>query len=237
MSYRAVFFDAGETLLSPHPSFHELFAGALAEQGRPVTPAQVKKTFESLAPTFAEVVDRMAISPWSTSKQASLEFWGRLYATALADLGIPDPQGLLAGALYSKFTRYESYRLFDDSVPTLSAIRKAGLVVGLISNFEDWLEGMLIEMEVAHLFDLMVISGKEGVEKPDPAIFNLALGRAGVSAEHALYVGDHPRIDVEGARAVGMGAVLIDRRNHHQGFEGNRIATLDGLLELLDLAY
>lgn len=237
MSYRAVFFDAGETLLSPHPSFHELFASALAEQGRPVTAAQVSKTFESLAPTFAEVVDRMAVSPWSTSRQASLEFWGRLYATALANLGIPDPEGLLAGALYSKFTRYESYRLFADSVPTLSAIKSAGLVVGLISNFEDWLEGMLIEMEVAPLFDLMVISGKEGVEKPDPAIFNLALERSGVAPEHALYVGDHPRIDVEGARAVGMGAVLIDRRNRHREFQGDRIATLYRLLDLLDLAY
>ena len=48
---------------------------------------------------------------------------------------------------------------------------------GLISNFEEWLEEMLVELEVGHLFDVSVISGTEGLEKPDPAIFHLALER------------------------------------------------------------
>jgi putative hydrolase of the HAD superfamily len=114
------------------------------------------------------------------------------------------------------------------------AIKGAGMLVGLISNFEEWLEGMLIEMEVAGLFDLMVISGKEGVEKPDPAIFQLALDRSGIPADKAVYVGDHPRIDAEGARAVGMGAVLIDRRGRYPTYEGVRIGTLDQLIPMLE---
>lgn len=233
MRFKAVFFDAGETLLSPHPSFHELFSHVLAGRGFDIAPEKVAAVMEEMAPSFVEIMDKLAIANWSTSKQASLAFWGKLYGNSLEALGVPDPQGEIAGALYSKFTMYESYRLFPDALPTLTAIREAGFYLGLISNFEEWLEGMLIEMEVAGLFDLMVISGKEGIEKPDPAIFRLALDRAGVSAESALYVGDHPRIDVEGAQAVGMGAVLIDRRGRHTDFTGQKISSLYQLLPLI----
>ena len=234
MRLKAVFFDAGETLLAPHPSFHELFAQVLGEQGLESSPERVRTVFEEMAPTFAEVIDKLAVSSWSVSREASRAFWGALYAEALSALKVPDPKGRIASALYFRFTRYESYRLFPDAIPTLTGLKDAGKTVGLISNFEEWLEGMLIEMEVAPLFDLMVISGKEGIEKPDPAIFRLALERSGIDAADALYVGDHPRIDVEGAKAVGMEAVLIDRRGRHQGFEGLRISSLDQLLSILD---
>lgn len=234
---KAVFFDAGETLLAPHPSHHELFAMVLAEHGYDVAPETVQEVFAGMAPTFVAVMDNMAVKAWSVSREASLEFWGRIYGEALDRMGVPDPHGALFEALYRRFTRYDSYRLFPECIPTLRAVKDAGLVVGLISNFEEWLEGMLIEMKVAHLFDLMVISGKEGIEKPDPAIFRLALDRTGIGAEHSLYVGDHPRLDIEAAKAVGMGAVLIDRKGHHPNFEGHRIDALDGLLNLLDLGY
>ncbi|HYO00038.1 MAG TPA: HAD-IA family hydrolase [Actinomycetota bacterium] len=234
---RAVFFDAGETLLAPHPSHHELFALVLAERGHPVSPDAVQEIFAGMGPTFVAVMDQMAVKAWSVSPEASRDFWGRIYSEALDRLGVPDPKHEIFEALYERYTRYESYRLFPECIPTLQAVRNAGLVVGLISNFEEWLEGMLIEMEIAPLFDFMVISGKEGIEKPDPAIFHLALKRSGIAAETALYVGDHPKLDVEAARAVGMGAVLIDRKGHHPAFEGDKIETLDGLLGLLNLGY
>lgn len=239
MRYRAVFFDAGETLLTPHPSFHELFAMVLQEHERKVESRDVEEALAAIAPTFVEVMDRLGDSgsTWSTSPEVSRRFWGTIYASAFKELGIEDPDQAIANSLYERFTRYESYRLFPDSIPTLQSVKEAGLILGLISNFEEWLEGMLIEMEVAHLFDLMVISGKEGIEKPDPAIFRLALERSGVAAENAVYVGDHPKLDVEAARAVGMEAVLIDRKGHHPDFDGDRIDALDGILGLLDLGY
>lgn len=92
---------------------------------------------------------------------------------------------------------------------------------------------MLIEMEVHHLFDLMVISGKEGIEKPDPEIFQRALQRAGVEAKDSVYVGDHPRLDAEASSNVGMKSILIDRRNRHPHHEGTRIRTLEELPQIL----
>lgn len=230
---RALFFDVGETLLAPHPSFPELFTAVLIDEGYEVGPEQVGATFARMAPTFAEVIDKHVTGPWTVSRERSLEFWGRIYGAALRDLGIDDDEGRLIEALYFKFTRYESYRLFPDVLPALDAAREAGFRLGLISNFEEWLEGLLVHMEIADHFDPVVISGKVGVEKPDAAIFRLALEQSGCEAEESVYVGDHPRIDVQGAQAVGMGAVLIDRRGRHPEFGGHRITTLKELLPMV----
>ncbi|MCA1838844.1 MAG: HAD-IA family hydrolase [Actinobacteria bacterium] len=235
MKYRAVFFDAGETLLAPHPSFQEIFAGVLARKGVEVDVADVTSAFTAIGPSFAQVLEHMGTSAWTTSREVSYEFWSRVYALAFAELGLADLDGSYASALYETFTRSESYRLFPDAVPTLSLMKDTGLVLGLISNFEEWLEGMLIEMEVDPLFDVVVISGKEGIEKPDAGIFNLALERAGVSAQESVYVGDSIRNDVEASAAVGMTPVLIDRRDLHTSFEGARIQTLEELPSLLGM--
>ena len=105
----------------------------------------------------------------------------------------------------------------------------------MISNFEEWLERLLETLEVAHYFDVTVISGIEGVEKPDPAIFHRALERAGVPAQRSVYVGDNPIFDVEAARAVGMVPVLIDRRGRHQDTDALRITSLEDLPAVLGL--
>lgn len=229
-----MFFDAGETLLAPHPSFAELFAEVLGERGHEVKPPRVEEAFETVAPYFVEVLDRIGAETWSTSPEVSRRFWGAVYQVAFEELSISDDGDHLAEALYERFTRYESYRLFPDALPALRQVRRQGLKVGLISNFEEWLEGMLHHWEVGPLFHVMVISGKEGVEKPDPEIFRLALKRAEVAAEDALYVGDHPRIDIEAAEAVGMDGVLIDRRGRLTDHPGARITSLDELTGLLE---
>lgn len=234
MRFKGVFFDAGLTLLTPYPSFHDLFAATLNERGLEVTPEQAQKALDEIAPTFTSVLDHLGTKLWTTSREVSLGFWTSVYSHAFENLGIVDVDGSHAEALYDRFTRFESYRLYDDSIPTLQALKDAGLTLGLISNFEEWLEGMLIEMEVAPLFEVMVISGTEGIEKPDPKIFDLALSRSGVSAEESVYVGDNPTVDARAAEAAGMTGVLLDRDDLHPDFEGNRIRSLDELLSFVE---
>jgi putative hydrolase of the HAD superfamily len=77
---------------------------------------------------------------------------------------------------------------------------------------------LLERLEVLPLMSVIVVSGREGIEKPDPRIFHLALERLGAAPERSVYVGDNPRIDVEPAIALGMGAVLVDRRGVHNGY-------------------
>jgi putative hydrolase of the HAD superfamily len=76
----------------------------------------------------------------------------------------------------------------------------------------------------------------EGVEKPDPAIFRLALDRMGVEPAEAVYVGDSVQFDVEPATALGMVGVLLDRRHRHPDHHGIRLTSLDELPKLLEPA-
>jgi signal transduction histidine kinase len=95
-----------------------------------------------------------------------------------------------------------------------------------VSNFEAWLDDLLVDLDVRDLFDVRVISGIEGIEKPDPRIYELALSRAAVEANEVVYVGDIPEFDVDPPAALGMFPVLIDRRQRHADHVGARITDL-----------
>jgi putative hydrolase of the HAD superfamily len=222
-----VFFDAGETIVHPHPSFAELFAETCGLAGYPVSPGSVRAVQQRLAPRLLDIGGGSGVENPTFSSRASFTFWTYLYARFCEELGIDDER--MPEKLYRVFSSSESYRLFDDVLPALEALAEDGLRLGLISNFEGWLEKMLIELEVGELFEVSVISGTEGVEKPDPAIYKLALGRAGVSPTRALHVGDAPKLDVEPAISVGMRAVLLDRSGRYCDFEGLRIRSLEEL--------
>ena len=136
--------------------------------------------------------------------------------------------------MYATFSDPASYRAYPDVLPALDALAGRGYALGLVSNFEEWLELVLEAVELTSYFPVRVISGVEGVEKPDPRIFEIALERAGVRAEESVYVGDHPDFDVEAARSVGMFPVLVDRRDRYPESDAPRVATLDELPGLLD---
>jgi HAD superfamily hydrolase (TIGR01549 family) len=102
-----------------------------------------------------------------------------------------------------------NFELFEDTLPVLAELRAHGLKIGLISN-----TGRDLAAFVAHHaldVDAAVGSATHGKTKPHPAIFQSALDELGVSAEEAAMVGDSPEDDVEGARALGMRAFLVDR--------------------------
>lgn len=231
MTIEIVFFDAGGTLLDPHPSFAELFATTCRAGGYQVTAQQVGDVQDRLAPHLTELVKEAELphAP-SLSPEASRTFWTFTYRRFLGELDINDEA--MTNKLFETFSSFESYRLYDDVKPTLDAIEAAGFRIGLISNFDSWLEKMLIEMEVGHLFEPSVISGMVGVEKPDPEIYRIAVDRAGVDPGRAVHVGDSPAMDIEPSGAIGMVPVLIDRVGRYPD-AGPRIEDLHGLLPLV----
>jgi HAD superfamily hydrolase (TIGR01549 family) len=103
----------------------------------------------------------------------------------------------------------ENFELYEDTLPVLAALREHGLKIGLVSN-----TGRDLNAFIGHHaldVDAVVSSGAHGKTKPHPAIFRSALEQLGVTAEEAAMVGDSPEDDVEGAKALGMRALLIDR--------------------------
>jgi putative hydrolase of the HAD superfamily len=103
----------------------------------------------------------------------------------------------------------ENFELYEDTLPTLAALRDHDLKIGLVSN-----TGRDLGAFVAHHaldVDAAVGSGTHGKTKPHPAIFLSALDQLGVGAPEAAMVGDSPEDDIAGARALGMKAFLVDR--------------------------
>ena len=232
VSYSAVFFDAGETLVHPHPTFPDLFATILQREGHDVAAETIRERIHVVFDRFKRAADTNEL--WTTSPEKSRLFWHDVYAAFLRDLGIEDRDGLI-DRVYTGFTDRANYRLFEDVPPVLDRLRDAGLELGVVSNFEAWLEQLLEELGVIGYFGVRVISGVEGMEKPDPRIFRLAMDRAGVRPEESVYVGDNPEFDVGPAAAVGMLPVLIDRRERFPDAEGARITSMAELPGVLGL--
>jgi putative hydrolase of the HAD superfamily len=231
MRWSAVFFDAGETLVHPHPTFPDLFASILAREGHSVSAETIRERIHVVSERFHAAAEANEL--WTTSPEKSRRFWHEVYEIFLRDVGVSDGDGLI-DRVYAEFTDLANYALFDDVVPVLERLRSAGFTLGIVSNFEEWLERLLERLGVRELFDVRVISGVEGLEKPDPRIFRLAMERAGVEPARSVYVGDNPAFDVDPALAVGMFPVLIDRRGRYPDAPGPRIASLDELPGILE---
>jgi putative hydrolase of the HAD superfamily len=92
----------------------------------------------------------------------------------------------------------------------LTLARRARLTTAVISNSNGTIAAILETLGLGRHLDFVIDSSEVGVEKPDPRIFLMALERAGLHSSEAAYVGDLYSIDVLGARAAGLRAVLMD---------------------------
>jgi len=128
--YRAVFFDAGETLVHPAPSFPELFAQVLEREGHRVLPDDVLAASRAVTARFSEASRDGSL--WTTSPERSRAFWSSVYVAMLGELGLPSQDGL-RDSLYGAFTDRANYTLFDDHRSNLghTSVGTPGVLAGL----------------------------------------------------------------------------------------------------------
>jgi putative hydrolase of the HAD superfamily len=172
-----------------------------------------------------------------TQRFLELDEWGYanrtdVYRALLQQLGRP---GDLAGELEAHFWQCYSRRctLPEDSSVTLDALRASGKRLGVITNgTAAWQSRKLDDLGLATFFDVVLISETEGVSKPDSAIFARALERCGVERPgEAMYVGDHPDVDVAGAHAAGL--VAVWKRVPYWTLATEGVMVVDRLSEIL----
>ena len=134
--------------------------------------------------------------------------------------------------LVREWERHENFFLYDDALPALEALRAHGLWIGLVSNGQRDLD----EFARHHGLDVDVCVGsmRHGHVKPHHSIFEAALAALDTAPSDAAMVGDSFADDIEGARALGMRAILLDREALHAG-EPDRIDTLLALPAALGL--
>jgi HAD superfamily hydrolase (TIGR01509 family) len=203
MTIRAIFFDAGNTLI--HMDY-DAIAAALGREGVTATVAEVRR-----AEWRARVRLDASFAPGASTEHPSTG--DRYLAFLLDELGVRNEGTLTALAAWRR--GYNPPRGLWTAVdpaaePALLTARQVGVATAVISNSNGTIAGILETIGLARHLDFVIDSSEVGVEKPDPRIFRLALQRAAVQPAEAAYIGDLYSVDVLGARAAGLHAVLMD---------------------------
>ena len=143
------------------------------------------------------------------------------------------PSGLAVTLLHDYRAGFPSACvLFPDAARTLSSLRASGMTLGLITNGSVRMQSRKLAcLGLSPMFDTILISDAEGISKPEPEIFRRALARLNVDPARAVFVGDHPDVDVAGARAAGMRSIW--RRDPRVTRPVEADAVIDDLGELL----
>lgn len=200
---RAVLFDAGGTLI--HPDYGRVGAVLARALGRAPAPD---------AWTAAEYEGRAAVEAVMTAEGGSRDGtrWTVHFAAMFHAFGYGAGEvARVAPLLVAEHRRANLWTVPQPGAAEgLAALREAGYVVGVVSNADGTVDRLLAAAGLGADLAFVVDSGAVGVEKPDPAIFRLALDLAGVGADEALYVGDLYPVDVLGARRAGVEPVLLD---------------------------
>ncbi len=124
------------------------------------------------------------------------------------------------------------WELVPESVfPALAALRQRGLKLTVVSNANGKLRVLFERLALAECVDCVLDSHDEGVEKPDPRFFDIALARSGARRDRTIHVGDLYHVDVVGARAAGLRGVLLDEAGLYPDVDCPRVRSLQELVE------
>jgi HAD superfamily hydrolase (TIGR01509 family) len=194
---RAVLFDAGNTLV--FLDYARLAEGVGAALGLPLTG-------EGLSCHAIAAARAMEAAAGTDQDRAAV------YLETLFRLGgVPSQRLDEVRACLARMHRERHLwsAVAERAAESLGRLRAAGIRLGVVSNSDGRVEHALQAAGLREYFDVVLDSALVGVEKPDPRIFRAALDALGVTPEEALYVGDLYEVDIIGARAAGMEAVLL----------------------------
>lgn len=222
---RAVFFDAGNTLLRPYPSVGHIYAKTAGRHGVRIASAWVEERFQ------AAWRDRH--SPHHLKSDDADKAWWRVLVHRVMGTHFTENKfHRYFEDLYHRFAHPQNWRLFPDALPTLRALRSQKFKLGIVSNWDSRLLILSDRIGLTQEVEFVLASAVEGVAKPDRKLFQKALKTARVSADEAIHVGDSLKEDYEGAQGAGLRALLLDRN----GAPRRDIRTIRSLKEVLSHA-
>lgn len=200
MDLELVLLDAGNTVIFLD---HEAVADIVTSHGEPVDARALRKV-EGVAKQRYEALLARGVS--------HERGWGLYLSSLLVEAGVEEAAARsMVAPLRRAHDAFNLWRLVPPELPrALDRLREAGLRTAIVSNSEGKLPDVFRRVGLGDAFELIVDSHLEGVRKPDPEIFRRALSRLGVAPERAVYLGDIPGVDVVGAKAAGLSAVLVD---------------------------
>lgn len=228
MKHKAVIFDLGNTLVSYYtneqwPAILEQSIGEVARHLRQrglmrVDPGELAARVQA---ERGESADHR-VKPLE-------ERLGRIFKLEPGEAEPVELCRLFIKPIFSLARRY------DDVLPTLDDVRRRGLRIGILSN-TSWGSPAELWREELHRHGLHAMADAAafcrdcGWRKPAPQPFQFLLGKLGLAAGQCVFVGDDPRWDIDGPRAIGMDAVLIDRTGSAQFADERPIRSLAELM-------
>ena len=259
MAIKAIIFDLDDTLLVEEASAEAAFVVAceLVYKKCGIAPGDFNLTVRQKARELwhkspaRDYCVAIGISSWEglwarfEGDDPNLKImrkWVRGYqrqawANALAEFGVKDESlvPLLAETFQSH--RRQRHIVYSDVEPVLKKLQQS-YKLALVSNGAPDLQREKFQgSRLGPYFDIVVISGEVGIGKPDPRIFEIVLGRLGVSAEMAVMVGNSLKSDIAGGQQVGLKAVWLNRDNKDNDNSVKpdyEINNLNELLQILD---
>jgi HAD superfamily hydrolase (TIGR01549 family) len=235
MTIRAIFYDAGHTLVRPRPGIDELWDFLAHQLGIDIA-AEHRGPFPDVGAFFYSRLGEDGLGSYA-SDDAARSFWSEYYAYALRDVA-PDvsrEQLLSAGsAEYDWYREPAQWQPFPDVIEALRAAKARGLIQGVVSDWGTDLLPILHAHEITRLMDFVVASAVVGSSKPHREIFHYALSRADVRADETVYVGDSYLADVLGSRAAGLHPILIDRDATAPAIDAPVVRALSEVLAVVD---
>jgi len=225
---KAVFFDLYNTLVRFWPPLDEIQQASCRELGLSVRKASIRRGYVIADEYFNEANAERPLALRSAEERD--EFFAEYERRILQGAGI-DVTIKLADQVWQMTTLvHKDFELFDDVLPALGNLKEKGFILGVISNLRRDMNALTKQLKLEGVLDFCITSVEAGAEKPYPPIFLAALERASVQPAEAFHVGDQYKSDVQGAKAVGITPVLLDREGLRS--DVNDCRRIGSLLEL-----
>jgi putative hydrolase of the HAD superfamily len=223
MPIRAILFDAVGTLIYAEPSVARAYADAGQRVGIALDEETIRERFRQ-ALLAEDEIDR-TLYRFKTDQAREQVRWRRIVATVFKDAGPTRP---IFDALWRHFAAPQSWRVFDDVRPCLARLIDRGISVGIASNFDDRLNGIVNELEPLRRCQHVFVSSQIGWRKPAIEFFRTIERTLGLGSDEILLVGDDWTNDVVAGRDAGWQTVFLNR---DRGDDGDRasIRSLDEL--------
>ena len=208
---QVIFLDAMGTLFDLHQSVGEIYQQFAAKYGVDVAIVPLEKAFVNSfksAPTLAFSDSELAII-----KQQEFDWWKQVVISTFGQL-----------KLLSKFTDFDAFfkeifiyfgtkepwYIIPGTVDSLTSWRDRGIELGVISNFDSRLIGVLNYLDLNRFFTSITISSIAGFAKPEANIFQIALSKHNFAANRAWHIGDSLTEDYHGALNAGLTAFWLN---------------------------
>ncbi len=232
---KVVFFDAAGTLFHVKGSVAEIYLAHAGAYGVRTTPELIAAVNSAFRRAFADAPPPIfAVNDPVELKQCERLWWFDIVHNVFYRVGMFERFDDFFDEVFQAFSAPEQWALFPDTLGAIRALKDRGLELGIISNFDTRLFGLLRGLGLERYFDTVTISSLAKAAKPSPQIFRRALEEHAVEPSEAVHIGDHLKEDVEGARQAGLTGLLIDRgRNAVETGVLRSLADLPAAIDLL----